>query len=217
MGNVMATVILDLDGPLLDGRYRHHECYQRILLEQGYIPLGVEEYWEMKRRRQDRRVQLSASGAEAIYDTFLQSWQERIETPPLLALDRLQAGAVEKLAAWKEKGIRLLLATQRHNAATLARQLADFGLDRLFEHVVVCDHAAGGMGKARRVQEVLGDQAEERLWVGDTEVDVEAAQILGCPSWAVWCGIRTEAYLRSLSPDFISYGVSDIDLIEVWR
>jgi phosphoglycolate phosphatase len=217
MGIVMATVILDLDGPLLDGRYRHHACYQRILLEQGYSPLGLEEYWEMKRQRQDRRVQLSASGAEAIYDAFLQSWVERIETPPLLALDRLQTGAVDKLAAWKEQGIHLVLATQRHNSATLAQQLADFGLDRLFDRIVVCEQPAGGAGKAGRVREVLEGRVEERrLWIGDTEVDIEAARVLGCPIWAVYCGIRTDAYLQALSPDFISWGVTDVNLLGVW-
>jgi phosphoglycolate phosphatase-like HAD superfamily hydrolase len=213
----MATVILDLDGPLLDGRYRHHACYQQILLEQGYVPLALEEYWKMKCRRQDRRMQLAASGAEAIYDTFLQLWQERIETLPLLALDRLQAGAVEKLASWKLQGIRLVLATQRHNPATLAQQLADFGLDRFFDPVIVCDHAEGGTGKARRVRDNLADCADERrLWIGDTEVDIEAARALGCPIWAVCCGIRTEAYLQSLSPDFISWSVADVDLEGVW-
>ena len=171
----------------------------------------------MKRRRQDRRVQLSASGAEAIYDVFLQAWVELIETPPLLALDRLQTGAVDKLAAWRKQGIHLVLATQRHNPETLAQQLADLGLDRFFDQIVVCEHAAGGAGKARRVRDVFGDRGEKRrLWVGDTEVDVEAGRVLGCPTWAVCCGIRTEAYLRALSPDFISWGVTDIDLRGIW-
>jgi phosphoglycolate phosphatase len=210
--DVMMTVILDLDGPLLDGRHRHYACYRHILLAHGCTPLELDDYWDMKRRRCDRRVQLAASGAEALYDTFLRSWLELIETPAFLALDRLQAGALDKLLHWREQGVRLVLATQRHNREALLRQLADLGLDRLFQPVVICDHAEGGAGKARRVAEVLGQPTgDRRLWVGDTEVDVEAARALGCPVWAVWCGLRTEAYLKSLAPDFVSWGVAEVD------
>jgi phosphoglycolate phosphatase len=214
----MTTVILDLDGPLLDGRYRHHACYGRILREHGYTPLGPDEYWEMKRQQRDRRAQLAASGAGAIYDVFLRRWLETIETPPLLALDRLQEGALDKLAGWQGQGVRLVLATQRHDAGSLRGQLTDFGLAPYFRHVVVCDHAEGGAGKARRVREVLGERpGESRLWVGDTEVDVEAARALGCPVWAVSCGLRTAAYLRSLAPHYLSESLSDVELGGVWR
>jgi phosphoglycolate phosphatase-like HAD superfamily hydrolase len=210
-------MILDLDGPLLDGRYRHHACYRQILLSHGYAPLPLDAYWEMKRRRVDRKAQLSASGADAIYHTFLRCWLEVIETPPLLALDRLHEGVLDKLGEWKRQGVRLLMATQRHNPETLFRQLENLDLLPFFEHIVVCDHAEGGAGKAQRVREVLGGGPNDRrLWVGDTEADVDAARALPCPVWAVGCGLRTEAYLRSLAPDFVSRSLNDVDLKGLW-
>ncbi len=212
----MPTVVLDLDGPILDGCHRHYACYADILSENGYAAIKLNEYWEMKRRRVDRRAQLAASGAECLYDVFLQKWIERIETEPYLALDLLQIGAMEKLTEWKDQGVQLVLATQRHNAKSLLRQLAEFRLAPLFEHVVACDHAEGGGGKARRVQEVLHKCGANRLlWVGDTEVDVEAARKLGCPIWTVSCGLRSEAYLLSLAPDFISGSLMEVELGEV--
>jgi phosphoglycolate phosphatase len=211
----MPTIILDLDGPLLDGRYRHHACYRRILTDHGHRVLDLAEYWEMKRQRLDRRAQLAATGAEALYDTFLASWLALIETPELLALDRLHDGVLPKLDDWRRRGFRLLLATQRHNALGLLAQLADLGLWDFFAHVVGCDHAEGGVGKARRVRDRVADD-DQRLWVGDTEVDVDAARTLGCPVWAVSCGIRTEAYLQSLAPDFLSASLNDIDLHGLW-
>ncbi len=212
----MPTIILDLDGPLLNGRFRHHACYQRILTDNGQRPLNLAEYWEMKRQRLDRRTQLAATGAEAIYDVFLRSWHALIETPPYLALDRPQDGAWQKLDDWKRQGIRLLLATQRHDRETLFAQLAALGLDTFFPHVAVCDHAEGGAGKAHRVREFLGEDAR-RLWVGDTEVDVDAARMLGCPVWAVACGLRTEAFLQALAPDFLSWSLNEIDLRGLWE
>src|SRR5690242_5488261 len=111
--------VLDLDGPLLDGRERHHACYRDILTEQGYEPLPRDVYWRMKCERVDRRKQLAASGAEGIYDLFLQAWLERIEQPRYLELDRVQPGAVEKLAQWRDEGRTLALATMRQSDSAL--------------------------------------------------------------------------------------------------
>lgn len=209
----MATVILDLDGPLLDGRYRHYACYSRILLERGHRPMDLERYWEMKRERKDRRDQLSITHAQSIYDEFVASWLRLIEIPEYLALDRVHPWVVEKLGKWKHEGRRLVLATQRHDAVALGNQLAHFGLDGLLDHVVVCDHHEGGLGKARRVQEVAGSTADDEfVWIGDTEVDVEAARLFGCPVWAVCCGLRTETYLRSLLPDHTCCDLREVEL-----
>ena len=209
----MATVILDLDGPLLDGRYRHYACYSRILVERGCLPMGLERYWQMKRERKDRRDQLSATHAESIYDEFVSRWLRLIETPEYLALDRVYPWVVEMLGKWKHEGRRLVLATQRHDAFALRNQLAIFALDRFLDHVVVCDHREGGLGKARLVREVAGSNADDEfVWIGDTEVDIEAARLFGCPVWAVCCGLRTEAYLRSLSPDHTCCDLREVEL-----
>ena len=67
---MIRTVIVDLDGTILDGRFRHYACYRQILEERGYAPVSLESYWRMKLERADRRQQLAASGAEAIHEDF---------------------------------------------------------------------------------------------------------------------------------------------------
>jgi phosphoglycolate phosphatase len=64
---MIGTLILDLDGPIIDGRLRHYQCYSDILVEHGYKPMPVGMNWEMKRQRKDRHVQLAFSGADEIY------------------------------------------------------------------------------------------------------------------------------------------------------
>src|SRR5262249_1152691 len=118
------TVILDLDGPLLDGRDRHYACYRGILEAAGYVPGDADRYWEMKRNRAERRAHLAASGAEAIYEEFQRAWLDRIEAPELLALDRVQPGAPDVLGRWKDRGIQLVLATFRRHPDRLLDQLA---------------------------------------------------------------------------------------------
>lgn len=198
------TLVLDFDGPVLDGIGRHHACYAGILAEHGCAPLEPAAYWAMKRRMADRREQLAASGAEALYDAFLAAWLERIESPEMLALDRVQPGAAEALRGWKAAGFRLVLATLRHSSEGVHAQLARLGLEGVFDPVVVCDHRLGGAGKARAVREALGEPDPARLlWIGDTEADVEAARALGCPVVLVTCGLRDEQRVAALAPDRI--------------
>ena len=206
------TVILDLDGPILDGRFRHYACYRQILELRGYEPASLERYWGMKRERASLGQVLARSKAEAIYEDFQQSWLDSIEQSHLLALDRLQPGVIEKLRQWRDQSLRLVLVTLRRHPEHLYEQLARLGLDFLLDHVVVCDHGEGGLGKARRLKSsVAGISSPQCLWVGDSEVDIEAARSFGCPIWAVACGVRAESYLASLAPDFLSPDITYVD------
>lgn len=210
---MIRTLVLDLDGPILDGRFRHYACYRGILRAHGHVPLGLQDYWRMKRGRAGRREQLAASDAEALYEEFSRAWLEQIERPELLALDRLQDGVTTKLREWRDRGIRLILATMRRYPERLDGQLVSLGIRAYFDHVVVCEHRSGGAGKARKVGDaVAGLDPEQCLWVGDTEIDVEAARAFGCPVWAVTRGLRTESYLASLSPDFLGPDLRSVNL-----
>lgn len=206
-------LILDLDGPILDGRFRHYACYRSILEEHGYLPVSPERYWEMKREGTTLRQQLVLSGAEGIESLFWQTWLERIERQDLLALDRLQLGVPGKLQEWREQGVRLVLATLRRHPERLHNQLVHFGMNALWHRVVVADPMQGNTGKAEEVRQTIADLSPVHcLWVGDTEADVEAARILGCRVWAVTCGLRNEAFLAGLLPDFLSADLIDVDL-----
>lgn len=207
------TIVLDLDGTMLDGQYRYYACYRQILEELGYSPVTPERYRRMRLERLDRVRLLATSGAEEIHEAFLRAWLERIEHPDLLALDRLRPGVIGQLRAWRDRNIRLVLATMRRYPARLDEQLDRLGLGNLFDLVVACGPRSESLGKAQQVAEAAPDlTAENCLWIGDTECDIEAARWLGCPVWAVAGGERTEACLQSLEPDFLSEGLSSIDL-----
>lgn len=202
------TIIFDLDGPLLEVRMRLHQCYSDILRRHGFDPMAIDEYWIMKRNRKDRREQLAYSGAECIYDKFLQEWIDTIERPEYLRFDRLQPGALESMSFFKAKGIRLILATMRQSRENLLQELEFLGINSFFSQIVVCPHTDGGEGKARLVTQ-LGVEPARCLWIGDTEADILAARCLGCKIWAVTCGVRTEEFLKSMNPDILSGGLND--------
>jgi phosphoglycolate phosphatase len=200
----LKTIILDLDGPILDGIERHYQCYYNILVELGATPMPISQYWQLKRSGIDRRTLLGYSGAESLYDAFLKRWVERIEEKRYLLLDRLQVGALAALEAWCGVGIKLILATMRNNPEHLAWQLDDLGIARFFGETIVVGSRSPGNGKAEAVDRLIqGAATDSVIWVGDTEIDIEAAHSLGLRVCALTCGLRDSAFLQARSPDLI--------------
>lgn len=204
-------VIIDLDGPILDVRDRHCACYAEILRELGAEALAEERYWTMKRCGESPRAILSQSGADDRYDAFASRWLAAIESSEALALDHVHEGAVEALTRWRSSGKKLVLATMRHDARMLADQLSRLQLSRLFDEVLVCDPGGGASAKAGRVHDELPGECNA-VWIGDTELDARAARLLGCPVVLVTCGLRDEAYLKSLAPDGLAGSLAAIPL-----
>lgn len=198
------TLILDLDGPILDGKFRHYQCYFDILSKYNFDPMPLDVYWAMKRQKTDRHAQLSASGAHSIYDVFLTTWLEQIEQKKYLTLDQLQPGVFAKLKEWRDAGTKMILVTMRNNQDTLYWQLDATNLTPLFDTILVTGSAHADVGKADKVRPFL-DQSNRglTLWIGDTEVDFKAARILGVAICLVSCGLRTPDYLATLEPDFL--------------
>jgi phosphoglycolate phosphatase len=205
-------IFLDLDGPLLDGRERHYHCYQRIMERYGFKPIGLDEYWENKRARINRRDLLSMSGAEAIYDDFLKAWLRLIESPEMLALDEVQEGGVDCLREWKGRRIELILVTMRKNKQTLDAQLKSTGLHKFLDAVLICHYADGGQAKANAVRSrfKIKTLKEDDYWIGDTEVDWEAANSLGCKIILVANGLRSEKFLNTLKNCLVVPSISSL-------
>lgn len=202
--NPIKTIVLDLDGPLLDGTLRHWQCYSDILTAGGYEPIDLPRYWDMKRNRIDRRRLLALSDATDFCDEFLDIWLQKIEDREYLSLDRLQPGATDVLSDWKNSDKKLVLATMRNNRANLQWQLDELGIARFLDAVVVVGSSQSGADKAANVGPLLaGTRSDESIWVGDTEVDIDAARTLGIRICALSCGLRTEKYLAHLSPDML--------------
>lgn len=206
---MIKAIILDLDGPLLEGMYRHHRCYSDILIAHGFKPIPLEQYWQLKRSRGDRRELLSLSDANDLYDVFLAEWLRQIETPKYLAMDRLQVGVLSILEEWKGLGIHLLLATMRNNANSLHIQLETLGLAQFLDKVVVVGTKHAGTNKAKEIEPFLRDLDRATvIWIGDTEVDILAARALGLRICALTCGLRTADHLMSFSPDMLESDLS---------
>lgn len=210
---MISTVILDLDGPILDGHLRHYACYQQICDKYGWPTMCLAEYWQAKRERRDVWTHAPVTATSSPSEVVRQEWRDRIELPDLLALDAVQPGAPERLAQWRYASLRLVLVTSRRFRDRLLDQLIRLGLDAFWDCIVTSDPAGGGTEKARRVKHAIPHASPERCaWIGDTEADIEAGRAFGCRVWAVTSGLRTRSYLLSLAPDFLSANLAEVDL-----
>ncbi|MFZ2633417.1 MAG: HAD hydrolase-like protein [Desulfosalsimonadaceae bacterium] len=206
---MIKTIILDLDGPILDGRLRHYRCYADIMIEHGYNPIPINRYWDMKRNRINRHIYLAESDAESFYNNFLLNWLQRIEQKEYLALDLFQNGSFKTLTSWKSQGISLVLATMRHNSENLKWQLNQLNIITLFDEVIAIGNGDSGKVKAEHIiSKVKNIKSLNAVWIGDTEVDVDAARYLGVDVCAVTCGLRTAEFLESLNPNYLETNLS---------
>lgn len=195
---------MDLDGPILDTRRRHHACYARILGEEGCLPLDLLAYWRLKRRRTGVEQVLARSRCVAISSSgFERKWLRLIEQPALLALDVVQPGALETLRRWNGQGFHMVLASMRRNRRSASEQVRKLGIAELFQSVRFSSPDSGPRGKAESVTSVMPHDSSGKVWIGDTEADVVAAQIAGFRSIAVSCGIRSRRLLLELEPHLV--------------
>jgi phosphoglycolate phosphatase len=153
---MIRNLVIDLDGPILDGRQRHYWCYKEILESFGARALSIDEYWAQKRERVHASDILAASGAAARYEDFHRTWSAQIELPEALGRDRVQAGARETLSLWHNRRLRIVVATLRRNKRNLYDQLDALGLSSFFNDVVPCDYEPGDQGKAESVKALAG-------------------------------------------------------------
>lgn len=206
------TVILDLDGTLLDERPRHHGCYAAIMRELEQEALPIDTYWSLKRQAVDARGVLTQTGSEGLGAQYERRWLSLIESPEMLALDALHVGTKETLQTWVAGGASLVLTSLRQSALGIDSQLRSLGLARLFPRRAVAPPWEKARGKAEAVRSLLQEHEIRRaVWIGDTEADLCAARLIGCPTWLLTCGIRSAEFLRSLLPDRLAASLNDID------
>ena len=105
------TIFIDLDGPILDGKYKHYKCYADIINKYGGKPIDIESYWNMKRSKIKRTILLEMSNFQSDYSTFYEEWLENIEKVQYLELDVIKPFAKETLNQWKKVVNNIILVT----------------------------------------------------------------------------------------------------------
>ena len=192
----------DLDGPILDGKYKHYNCYKDIILKGRGTPMPIDKYWDSKRNKISRKEILKISRYEDSYENFLSQWTSNIESTEYLIYDTLKPGIVEALNELKEITQKIILITRRHNRDNLIRQLNRMSIFNCFNEIINCPFE----NSITKYDLLKHFKYKNAIFIGDTEDDMESAKMLGIKSIAITNGLRDKRYL---SADFYFHELKD--------
>jgi phosphoglycolate phosphatase-like HAD superfamily hydrolase len=206
----MPSLILDLDGTLLNTSARHKNLF-RVAQSKftALVDSDFDELWIKKRSGVSWSVLLSDRLNESELAEFLKDWRAQIEHPEQLALDVPFPGLSITLASLKEQNYDLILFTLRNEKTNLHEQLDNLKIKSYFDCIV---HTSG-VSKRATIKGLLAKLTSPPvLLVGDTEEDYEAAKVAQIPFWAVTYGLRSQAFWNKYQPNHVIHSFEDLRL-----
>lgn len=205
---VFDYIFLDLDGPVLEGKYRHYQCYKDIIDLHGGDALDIDAYWEMKRSKVSRDIILSQSNFKGSYNDFFNSWMSNIEREKYLKLDYLKPRALEAIKNWENFSEKTVLVTMRQNREILINQLKILGIYSIISEVIQCPPQV----KNTKYESLKDKKFISAIFVGDTEEDTNTAKLLRIKSIGITNGLRKKELLNA---DYYFKEIKDINFFEL--
>lgn len=209
---------LDLDGTLVDCKRRHYATYVELLSQPDLrgVPIPEAEYWGLRSEGKPVKDILKKSRLfPTKFDKFTERFNERVETPEMLAMDDVREGVTTALGKLYTK-TPICLVTLRKNHENLVQQLETLELSKYFAAVL-----SGAPPKLRRPDKDIrwktkADHIRKRyrilptqvVYIGDTETDVQAARALRFEVWLLENGHRKKDLQIKANPDRIEADLS---------
>lgn len=176
------VVIYDCDGVMFDSLESNYIFYNRIMSHLGRPPLDREDT--------QARTVLHTYSFNDVMDYFFLNDERRddalacaktIRYHELVPFMRMEEGLIETLDQLKEH-VSLAICTNR--ASSMEMLIEDFGLNGYFSYVMTASQVINPKPHPEPLLKVLdhfGIAAGEALFVGDAEVDRQAAASAGVP------------------------------------
>jgi len=207
------AVLFDVDGTLVDSVTAYWKVAERAAAPYGIdIPLSIIKhalnighptFWEMvvPEELPDQAEIIAKAKQEA-----RQMWPEIIDQ-----YGRVFPGTKETLILLKEQGFRLAIMTGSSGGSL--RPLKEAELLGFFDVTITArdvsqrkPHPAGLL----KCAEALGISPEEAVYVGDSQIDIQASQAAGMASIAVLSGAGESANLSAHNPDWIIHSLAQL-------
>ena len=199
----MKACIFDLDGTLTDTLESLVYSVRATLREMGLPEITKEQCRTFVGNGARRLMERLEEGMQVYGRIFDENCTYHV-TP--------YEGIVKMLEALKDRGIKLAVLSNKPHAQAVKVVRKIFG-DGVFDYV------SGQQEGIRRkpapdgvwhILEVLGAEASECLYVGDSEVDIETGKNAGLKTISVTWGFRSEQELREADPEHMIAKPADL-------
>lgn len=200
----LSYIFLDLDGPILEGKNRHYQCYKDILERHGGDILELDVYWDMKTSKIKRDILLKNSNFKKTYEVFFEEWMANIEDEKYLKLDILKPDVAKTLREWREFASKIILVTMRQNREFLLNQLRELEILNLLDEVIDCPPER----KNTKYEALKNINFKKAIFIGDTEEDTNTAKMLNIQSIGITNGLRKKEFLDA---DYYYEEIKDIN------
>lgn len=214
-----AAVLFDLDGTLINSAIDLVNSVQYALRQvapQREPPDGEDILCQVGKPLEVIVRELGYPSDPANTRTFVDTYREHF-AEHFNDHTQLYPDVEATLAALRSAGARLALVTTKHQVQ------ADFtakecGLAQYFDYIH--GYIEGRQHKPHpepvlTAVERLGVTPAAAIMVGDTELDIESGRAAGTATCGVTYGFRPAWFLKSLRPDFLISGISDLTAIVV--
>lgn len=204
---MIKCVIFDLDGTLVDTIDDLGNACNYLLKKQGIEPEWTKDDYKrfvgngakllVSRAFKEK---LSEEELDRQYKLFKVKYNE-------IKLDNAYAydGMISVVSKLKNRGYKLAVCTNKPNEAAVDMVECVYGKNT-FDYIMgaidsVAKKPASDM--PAKILQALNVSADECVWIGDSNVDIESAENIGCKSIAVTWGFRPIDELRKAHPDAI--------------
>lgn len=195
----MLKVFWDLDGTLVDNRYRLYELFC-VLTETDF--LTFDEYWSYKFRGygQGKMLELIKYDKKN-HSEFQRIWLKEIEKEEWLKKDILQKDAKETLEVLFWSGISQYVITNRQFIRNVEEELKWLNIPHFFNGISTTALKGKKADEMRKSFDVSGND----FMIGDSAEDIMAAKELGIHSIAICTDVRNEKLLKKYEPEWLLY------------
>lgn len=209
---MIQAVLFDLDGTLVNSIYDIGSAVNFALNELGQPGFSIEQYYQMVGNGMKKLCQRAlAQDKQHLVDALLERYQARYlahccdETV-------VYEGVPQLLSALHERGYKLAVITNK--PADQAKRVMDTLLPGVPLDVVWGQQPPFAVkpdpAVYHHVCDLLGVQAEETIYCGDSDVDMQFAKNAGAKAIGCLWGFRDEAELKAAGADHLVKAPLDI-------
>ena len=203
----MATIVVDLDGTIIDSTKRHYLLLQKLLKESSApINFNHQDYLSYKRNGHNnydfltKRLNINPRLANKIQ----KEWVNNIESPELILTDNLYPDVIKFLNDIKSLGYNIVFLTSRQSQENLYKELEHLGLIFFPKQIIVVH--------GNKVDAFRNIPDSPKIMIGDTEMDFEAAEKSNAKSYILNRGLRSPRFLHKIGVKKTYNNLDDITL-----